>query len=153
MNLKNLFTQPLQLIPSWLPIAALIASLGGFADATYITVKHFQGVIPPCSIGGCETVLASAYSQIFGLPVSLLGAIYYFIIILSLFIYLDSKKEIFLRIPLMLSIVGFIFSLYFVSLMIFVIKAFCLYCAVSALTSTIVFVLAVYIRYKNYGRL
>ncbi|MDO8430731.1 MAG: vitamin K epoxide reductase family protein [Candidatus Taylorbacteria bacterium] len=128
----------------------LILALIGFADAIYITVEHFSGVIPPCAIGGCETVLTSKYSEILGIPVSLLGAIYYFIISLSLFIYFDTKKDIFLKFPLVFSVCGLLASIYFVSLMIFVLKALCLYCALSATTSISIFAISAY-TYKKYG--
>lgn len=151
-NLKNLLTKPIQIIPKWLVIAIVILALIGFGDATYITVKHYQGIIPPCSIEGCETVLTSKYSEIFGIPVSLFGAIYYFTIILSLFIYFDTKKDIFLKIPMIISIAGFFGSLYFVSIMAFVLKAFCQYCAISAFSSISIFILSGYVFYKNYAK-
>lgn len=153
-NLKNFLKTPLQLqqIPKWIPIVILLLALVGFSDATFLTVKHFQGVIPPCSIGGCESVLTSIYSNILGIPVSLLGAIYYFIIILSLFIYFDSKKEIFLKIPIILSVFGFIVSIYFISIMAFVLKALCVYCLFSDIISTIIFILYMFAIYKNYKK-
>lgn len=151
-NLKNFLKTPLQLqkIPKWIPIAIILIALVGFSDATYVTVKHFQGVIPPCAIGGCESVLTSSYSKILGIPVSLLGAIYYFIIILSIFLHLDTKKEIFLKIPILMSVVGLIFSIYFMTVMVFVLKAICPYCIVSAITSTTIFIISAFAVCKNY---
>lgn len=140
-TLKNLLKTPLQLqrIPKWIPIVLLIVAFIGFADATYLTVEHYQNKIPPCTIGGCESVLTSQYAQVLGMPVSLLGAIYYLIVIISLFLYLDTKKELFLRIPMLLSVFGALASLGFMYVMIFVIKAFCQYCVLSALSSLTIF--------------
>lgn len=134
----------LNLVPKWVPIFLLIVALIGFADATYLTVEHYLNTIPPCTIGGCETVLTSSYAEIAGIPVSLGGSIYYFFIVLMLFMYMDSKKEIFLRLPLLASVVGFISSLWFMIVMVFVVKAFCPYCVVSALTSTTIFAISIY---------
>lgn len=152
-NLKNLLTTPLQLqiIPKWIIIMLVIAVLIGFADATYLTVEHYQNKIPPCTIGGCEIVLTGSYSQIIGIPVSLLGAIYYLFILIFLILYIDLKKEIFLRVPLIVSIFGLIASIWFSYLQIFVIKAFCPYCAVSAVTSLIIFISAFHIFSKNHA--
>lgn len=152
--MTTLVTQPLQTqqIPKWIPIVILLLALIGFADATYLTVKHFQGVIPPCSIGGCENVLSSVYSEVAGIPVSLFGVIFYFLIALSLVVYFDSKKEIFLKIPIILSIGGFVGSLYFIFIMALVLKAFCLYCAISATTSICIFGFSSFMVYKNYER-
>ncbi len=149
-NLKNLLKTPLSLqrIPKWIPTVLLIVAFIGFADATYLTVKHFENAIPPCSIGGCESVLTSIYAKIFGIPVALFGAVYYLTLAISLFIFFDTKKEIFLRIPILLSVLGLIATIYFSFLQIFVIKAFCLYCAISALTSFIIFGISVYVMKK-----
>ncbi len=147
----KLFNQKINLsiIPAWIPIVVLIVALAGFADAVYLTIEHYSNVIPPCNIGGCETVLTSRYSQVIGVPVSLIGSVYYLFISVLLLVYLDTKKEIYLRIPFLVSILGIITSLWFIFLMIFVIKAFCPYCAVSATTSTIIFVLAYYSLLKS----
>lgn len=146
-NLKKLLKTPLliQRISKWIVIMLVVVALIGFADATYLTVEHYQNKIPPCTIGGCETVLTSSYSQIIGIPVSLLGAIYYLFILIFLILYIDLKKEIFLRIPLIASIFGLLASIWFSYLQIFVIKAFCQYCAISAMTSLIIFISAFYI--------
>ena len=141
-NLKNLLKTPLQIIPKWVPIALLVLALVGFADATYLTIEHYQNEIPPCAISGCETVLTSAYSSIAGIPVSLLGSLTYLILIVLLLLYLDTKKEIFLRIALPVSFVAALASVAFLLIMAFVLKAFCQYCAVSdAISITIFFVL------------
>lgn len=147
-NLRNLLTTPLQLqrIPKWVPLILLAIALVGFADATYLTIEHYQNEIPPCTIGGCESVLTSQYSQIIGIPVSLFGSLYYFVLIVLLFLYLDTKKEIFLRIPVLFSVLGALASLGLMYIMIFVIKAFCQYCVVSALTSISIFCLSLWMR-------
>ncbi len=152
-NLKNLLKTPLQLqlLPKWLPIVLLIIAFIGFADATFLTVKHYQGEIPPCTIDGCETVLTSRYSEFMGIPQSLFGSIYYLVVAILLFAHLDSKKEIYLRIALALSVVGCLASLYFIFLMAFIIKAFCQYCALSALSSISIFGFAVYVFAKNHN--
>lgn len=149
--MKRLLT-PLNLnrIPKWIPIALIIIALIGFADAAYLTVEHYQNKIPPCAIGGCETVLTSEYSQIIGIPVSLVGSVYYLILLILLFLFLDTKKEIFLRIPKLLSILGALASFGFVYVMVFVIKEFCPYCAVSAVTSTLIFLLSSWSLYLSH---
>lgn len=153
MNLKYLLTKPLQLqqIPKVIPIVISILALVGFGIATFLTVEHFQGVIPPCTIGGCETVLSSKYSEVFGIPVSSFGSIYYFIILLSLFIYYDTKntviKDYCLKIVFAMSAFGFIASIGFISIMLFVLKAICIYCLASDIISIIIFILASHIMY------
>src|ERR1035437_6115751 len=92
MNLKQSLTRLLHRLPSSLVIAILIIALVGFADATYLSVEHFMGVIPPCSItGGCEKVLTSLYAVCLGIPVSLVGSIYCLVITICSFVFLESK--------------------------------------------------------------
>ncbi len=136
----------LQKVPTSLVVVVLIVALLGFADASYLTIEHYQNAIPPCSIvSGCETVLTSAYSTVVGIPVSLLGAIYYLLVLVGVFAYLEGERERFLRFALMLTVLGFLSSIGLVFLMAFVLHAYCLYCLGSATTSTILFILAVVI--------
>ena len=139
----------LSLIPNWLPTAIFVLALIGFSDAVYLTVEHYARVIPPCTIGGCESVLTSRYSNFFGTPVSLFGSLYYLLIMVFSILYFDTKKEIFLRIPFLASVIGFICSVWFMFTMIFIIKAFCPYCTVSAATSIIIFALSYYFVWKS----
>lgn len=128
-----------------LAIVFLVVSAIGFIDATYLMVMHYIGNIPPCTIHGCEIVLTSAQSRIVGIPVALLGSLYYVILLILSIAFLDSKKIAFIKCASYCTVIGFIASLYFVYLQLFVIKAICQYCMISAGASTTLFVLGMYI--------
>lgn len=114
----------------------------GFTDALYLTVKHFQEIIPPCTVlTGCETVLTSSYAVVWGVPVALMGAGYYLALLLLTILYLDRQKKSALSLAINLTWAGFGASLWFVGLQVFVLKAYCLYCLLSALISFILFLL------------
>lgn len=135
---------------NWLLFFFPILGATGFVDATYLTVKHFLGTPVACSLlRGCETVLTSKYASISGIPVALLGAFYYLTILILAVLYIDSRKQVFLKIIAYLTPVGFLASLSFVYLQIFVIKAICLYCMVSAGTSTLLFILGMIYLARN----
>lgn len=121
----------------------------GFLDATYLTVEHYKGSIPPCTIDGCEIVLTSAQSVIWGVPVALMGSVYYLLILLLSIYVLDSKKNIILKKISYITIFGFLGSIYFVYLQLFVIKNICQYCMISAGTSTALFILGMILLYKS----
>lgn len=124
----------------------LTLSILGFADAAYLTISHYQNVIPPCSlISGCETVLTSSYSVILGIPVALLGVLYYSAMLILTTLFLTEKKESILKILSLFTAVGMLASLYFVSLMAFVLHALCLYCSASALFSFVMFGIGMWI--------
>lgn len=133
-----------------LAIFALIA-LVGFLDATYLTLEHFRGSIPPCTVvNGCEAVLTSPYATVGPIPIALFGALYYLAIILGAILTWQIKnKKLFLALARFTAL-GFVASLYFFSLQAFVLNLWCLYCLVSILTSTLLFATGVYTLRKHH---
>lgn len=118
----------------------------GFFDATYLTMKHFLGGVVPCLTGGCELVTTSEYATIIGIPVALLGAVYYLCQLILAIAHFESGSLVPLRLGARLSIVGLLASGYFVSLQLFVIHAICDKCMLSALSSTALFITGIYIQ-------
>ena len=136
-------------LTGWIPWTLVFASIVGFADAIFLTVKHFQGTVPPCVLfSGCETVTTSSYAVNAGVPVALLGALFYFSILLLSLAFLDRGAAVFLRFIKFLSVPGFIFTLWLIVLQLFVIRAVCVYCMLSATTSTIIFGLSFFSAHK-----
>lgn len=153
MNLETSLNKPSTRIPKWLVWLFVLFSLAGFLDATYLTVKHYFGTPINCSIfAGCEKVTTSQYATLWGIPVALLGAIYYLIIFVLVVAYLDTKKERVMYFTARLTLMGFLASLWFLYLQLFVIKAICLYCVVSALTSTMLFIFGIIMLKLKKGR-
>lgn len=129
-----------------LVVIFLAATLAGFLDASYLTVKHYANATPPCSVlHGCETVLTSSYATIGKVPISLVGSAYYLVLFLLSVLFLDTKKEIIIRRAAQLTWIGLITSAGLVSLQLFVIHAICLYCMASAIISTLLFILGMLI--------
>jgi len=143
--------KPSATIPKWIIFALTGVSFIGFLDATYLTAKHYLGEIPPCGLtSGCESVLTSQYATIFNIPVALGGAFYYLLIFVLLIAYLDTKNNRFMSVIPSITVIGLLASAWFMYLQFFVIKALCLYCLVSALTSTILFLLGSFVlHYKR----
>lgn len=149
MNSEALSKKPSQ-IPNWLPFVFLIVSALGFADATYLTVKHFLGTPVPCSIlHGCEIVLNSKYAIIYGIPTAMLGALFYLTVMILSAIYLETKKITVLKIVACLACFGLLASLGFVYIQLFILKSICLYCMGSAVTSTTLFIFSLVFWQKN----
>ncbi len=131
-------------ISNWFILGLLVFSFIGFLDASYLAAKHFLGEPVTCIIfTGCEAVLNSSYSVIFGIPVSLFGAIYYAIFFFLSILYFDIQKVWIVRVAAILALTGFSASLYLVYLQIFIIRAICFYCMISAANSTMIFALTV----------
>jgi len=141
--MKNLahWLQKTNNTPIWLPISFLCVAILGFSDASYLTITHIQDITLPCYITeGCDTVTKSMYSEIFGIPVSLFGALYYLSTIILMVLFLDKKYIGAIYLASLLSILGLLASMYFMFIMFFVLEALCIYCVGSAVTSTILFI-------------
>jgi dihydroorotate dehydrogenase len=117
-----------------------ILILIGFLDATYLTIEHYSNAIPPCTIhsilSDCGRVLRSPYALIGPIPLAVIGMVQYSL----LFVWVIKRHA---RLAILQSIIGFLASVYFVYLQLFVIRAICLYCFVSALVSTLIFVICI----------
>ncbi|MDP3901661.1 MAG: vitamin K epoxide reductase family protein [bacterium] len=131
-------------VSKWLLVTFIVFSFLGFLDATFLTIQHYQQGIAPCYVfTGCDEVLYSEYSTIIGVPVALLGAIYYLFILITSIFYFDTGRSFALKIMAYVPILGFLASLGFVYLQLFVIQAICFYCMLSATLSTLLFILGI----------
>ena len=113
-------------------IVIAILSLGGLADAIYLTIEHITGQSVRCTIiSGCSEVLSSSYAVVGGYPLASIGALAYFTVfslaILALFGYRIAGQ---LLIPLVLAMC--LVSLWLIYLQAVVIHAFCQFCLLSA---------------------
>lgn len=137
-----------------LNLLIVVFALIGLADASFITYQELTGQVPPCSPGfQCETVLQSKWASIAGIPISAFGMVYYLLILtISVWMYagqpLPTKPEWFKKWgvqPLdglqLITAFGVFFTAYLIILMAFVIKAWCVYCLISALSSFLLFVI------------
>ena len=150
MNLSKLFkAPPARPHHRWLVPLLVLLAVAGFCDAAYLSAEHFAGVIPPCTLAGCDTVLTSAYSVMFGIPVAVLGALYYFALLVVYLVYYEAKDTRALNFAFHLSVLGFISDIWFVSAQAFIIHAWCQYCLFSAAASTLIFIFSYWELYKE----
>lgn len=119
----------------------MLLSAFGFLDSIYLTFNHYTRSPFSCPLfGGCDQVLNSQYSEIFGIPTALFGAVFYGIVMVAtLYTYL-SENTTPLRLAAQMTIVGLATSFVLVYIQLFVLGAICFYCMLSALTSTLLFV-------------
>ncbi len=133
--------------------AILILSVIGFLLSVYLTYLHYtEGHTAFCSQGSdCDAVRQSSYSSIFGVPVALFGAIAYALIFW--FTYVSISKSLRWLLLYIISLAGFVFSVYLTYLELFVIKAICPYCVVSALIMTAIFIMIAFRKAEFYPKL
>ncbi|OIP71408.1 MAG: Vitamin K epoxide reductase [Oscillatoriales cyanobacterium CG2_30_44_21] len=77
----------------------MFIALFGFSITTYLTVTHFfGGDVAYCKTqgGGCDLVLSSSYAKVFGIPLTIFGALSYMVLGLlaglPLFVKRDEPK-------------------------------------------------------------
>lgn len=139
-----------KVLPTSLIVLVIALALIGFADSAFLLAKRLSGGPIPCVLGftGCDTVSKSPYSVLFGIPLSAYGMVFYLGIGILGLLYLDTKNALFARLILPATTLGFLSSAYFIYIQKFLIKAFCVYCILSAVISTVLFCLGVSIHRK-----
>ncbi len=121
-----------------LAIAIGVLCVIGIGIASYLTYVHYAGLKVLClSSGGCETVQASSYAKLAGIPVAVLGLAGYVFILISLAIRDDIGRAL----GFGLALIGFLFSAYLTYRELFTIKAICQWCVSSAVLMTLVLIL------------
>jgi uncharacterized membrane protein len=105
-----------------LAMAALATASVGIA--AYLVQAHYRGGSVACSTGGCETVQHSAYAEIFGVPVALLGLLGSLAILLTLL-----RSDVRWRAAgLTLAFSALVFAVYLVVVQLAVLGALCQWC-------------------------
>ncbi|MBX4215392.1 vitamin K epoxide reductase family protein [Candidatus Parcubacteria bacterium] len=128
-------------------IAIMVLALIGLIDASYLAYMSYAELPLPCSIlHGCNEVAASPYSKVFGIPLSLYGAVFYGIILMTTIVHYIRERRFTLLGLRLFAAVGFLSSAYFIYLQAFVIKAFCIYCLLSATVATLILVTVFFVR-------
>ena len=92
--------------------------------AAYLLHAHYAGTSVVCSTGGCETVARSRYSEIFGVPVALIGLVGSVAILASLAI----RGVLGRATGLGLTLAGLLFAAYLIVVQVVVIGAVCEWC-------------------------
>lgn len=133
--------------PPWAGWLAFVLSLAGLGDSSYLTYEHFADQIPPCPTHGlisCLKVTNSPESHVFGIPVALLGLVYYVVVTainLPPLWRLWDRRIHWARLGLAVMGIGMVIYLLVAEL--FLIKAICLWCTGVHIVTFLLFVLVV----------
>ena len=117
----------------WQPLTTLLLSLYGLGASIYLTITHFEPKALACvhsATFNCEKVTQSPQSEIFGIPVAMLGLAFFVpMLVLCLpALWRSSQRWIHLA-RLALSVTGVGMIIYLISAELFIIKAICLWCS------------------------
>ncbi len=132
--------------PPLAPFILLALALIGLGDALYLSYFQYLNLIPTCAIGGCEQVLTSEYSKFFGVPWSYIGLVYYaYMLCLSVLLIIDPNSRGLKLGALAYTGFGVLYSawaIFYIQLTL--IQALCQFCAISAATTLLLFIAAVW---------
>lgn len=121
----------------------VFVALLGLLDSTYLSISTLKGTSLICGgFGDCDGVITSEYSRIVGVPVAYLGFLYYATFFFLSLTLATFKKRSLIPLLFLLSILGFGASVWFVFAQIVLLQSVCVYCMISAATSTALFLMA-----------
>lgn len=132
---------------------AIVLGCIGLADSIYLSWIKLTNTLAVCGgIGDCESVNNSRFAEIGGFPIALIGAVGYLAILTVLV--LDDRKPAW-RDGLRLTFFGFtltgtLYSLYLTYLEVFVLRAICPYCVISAIAMIALFLIAIMLLRKSF---
>jgi uncharacterized membrane protein len=125
-----------------LRLVSVVLALVGLASAGYLTYTKYahDGV---CGVSsGCTTVQQSEWSELFGIPVSVLGIVGY-VGFLGLLLLASQRNEL-VRLLLVIGTgVGFLFSMFLMYRAYVTLDAFCPFCTTSAVMMTLLAIISI----------
>lgn len=122
-----------RLVQPWLPLASLVLAVAGLAVSVYLTIEHFTSsttlACPDTGALNCLKVTTSQQSTVFGIPVAVLGLVYFAAMLVASLPALWSSRQPAIRYGrLALASIGVLFVFYLVFAELFTLHAVCLWC-------------------------
>ncbi len=115
-------------------ITFLGLSLLGLLDSLYLYISHVSGASLLCgTLKGCDIVASSPYSTMGGVPLSLLGVLFYTGMMVLSAALISHDRPIIRHVLAMGAFVGALASIWFEYVQLVLIGAWCMYCLFSAL--------------------
>lgn len=126
--------------------SATLSGFVGLAVSIYLSWIKLADKTAACgNIGDCESVNSSRFAEVGNVPIALLGAGAYLVILLLLYLedHMPERMEILRFGVLGISFAGTLYSAYLTYIELAVLKAVCPYCVISAVAITAIFVLSI----------
>lgn len=128
-------------------IFTLVISIIGLLDSIYLLIIKISRNPLLCiqGVGDCWSVNTSKYSEVYGIPVSIFGTLGYLVISLLILIirYNTALEKTASYLFFGFSSIGFLYSIYLTYVEIFVLKALCPFCILSAVIMSVLFLFSI----------
>jgi len=133
-----------QRVPAWIPVATTVLSVAGLLVAAYLTYEHFTAsttlACPETGVVNCQKVTTSEQSVVFGIPVALLGLLFFvFMVPVSLPVAWRHPHPAVRWARGLAALVGVGFVFYLVYAELFVLDAICLWCTAVHVITVVLF--------------
>lgn len=135
-----------------LTTASIILAVVGFGLSAYLTYVHYNIDALVCSTGGCELVQTSDYSEMFGIPIALLGMVMFTVIIVGTIIreVLPDYGDLISVGILVILLSAVLYWAYLTWLELNVIHAVCQWCVASSIATVLLLLVEAFRWYRNY---
>ncbi|HEY5110166.1 MAG TPA: vitamin K epoxide reductase family protein [Acidimicrobiales bacterium] len=129
----------------WQPIASFLLCVYGLGASIYLTITHFEPKALACvsnATFNCEKVTQSPQSEIFGIPVAILGLVFFVpMLLLCLPVaWRTADRRIHLA-RLVMAVTGVGMIIYLIIAELFLIKAICLWCSSVHIATLLLFII------------
>jgi uncharacterized membrane protein len=118
-------------VQRWVPPVSLVLSLLGLAVSVYLTVEHYTSsttlACPDTGALNCLKVTTSEQSAFLGIPVAVLGLVYFAVMTGLSLLWRSPRREVRLG-RLAFTAVGVLFVAWLVYAELFTLDAICLWC-------------------------
>jgi uncharacterized membrane protein len=127
----------------WVPWVLAGAAYAGFVISLYLTFVHYRGYVSPCYVvHGCEAVQTSKYAVVLGVPLALLGTIFFALMFYLGIGLLTGSRVLVMRAYKVLAFAGALAIIPLFLLQAIVLKAFCTYCVATEAIMLLLWVLS-----------
>jgi uncharacterized membrane protein len=135
-------------LAAWLTPFLAVAGIG---VSTYLVWVHYDIDALVCGVGDCHEVQASRYSEVFGIPVAILGlGMYVAVLALALVRFRVPERAMEITTALfVMTLAGTLYSGYLTWLEIYEIEAICQWCVISAIITTAIFAIETAILWRG----
>jgi len=126
-------------------VCILILAFFGIAVSTYLSQHETNGDPLLCNIqnlSGCNIVVSSPYSHLFGVSLADLGVLFYTILFVLAAFELVLFNQLLRRVLQVLAAIGILSSFYSLYAQIFLVQALCIYCLASVAITLFVLIFA-----------
>lgn len=140
-------------LPKWFLVMGMVISVLGILDAGYLTYEHYTTSVGVCPFTGgiinCTRVQNSQYAILFGVPIAVLGLVYYLAFgFVFYYTHYHKNRAVVLFALLILSFFGCLFSSWLLYIQIALIGYLCSFCILSFVLSLVLLIMDIYLLRK-----